>query len=128
MSPSDFEVATSEIRWRCDSSWLDFDTTAEVEPVKGVVGQDDAVEALRFGLEVSGAGQNIFIRGLTGTGRMSLVSQLLADVRPPCDPAPDRCFVHNFEQPDHPSLRIEHIVAQSFERTKPPSLSTRGFW
>jgi hypothetical protein len=68
------------------------------------VGQDDTLEALRFGLEMPGLGQNVFVRGLAGTGRLSLVRQLLDDVRPTCPLVNDRCYVHNFAQPDHPRL------------------------
>ena len=71
---NDLELEKDAFRWCCDERWLDFDSTEEVEPVAGVVGQDDAMEALRFGLESAGPGQNIFVRGLAGTGRMTLVS------------------------------------------------------
>lgn len=33
-------------------------------PPAGVIGQDDAVEALHFGLETDAPGPNIFVRGL----------------------------------------------------------------
>ena len=59
------ELPIETLRWRCDPDDLSFDSTAEVEPVAGVVGQDDAVEAVRYGLESSSPGQNIFVRGLS---------------------------------------------------------------
>ena len=98
------ELPIGELRWQCIDSWLDFTTTAEVEPVKRVVGQDDALEALRFGLEINAPGQNIYVRGLTGTGRATLVEQLLLDIKPACPPSSDRCYVHNFEKADSPAL------------------------
>lgn len=104
MSRSDLEIPIERLRWRCDRDWLRFDTTGDIEPATGVVAQDDALEALRFGIEMPGAGQNIFVRGLTGTGRSSLVRQLLKDVQSGCPPAPDRCYVQNFLQPDCPIL------------------------
>ncbi|MEX0964346.1 MAG: ATP-binding protein [Pseudohongiellaceae bacterium] len=100
----ELELSVNDLRWQCVESWLDFETTDEVEPVRNIVGQDDAVEALRFGLEINAPGQNIYVRGLTGTGRASLVQQLLTDIRPPCPPSDDRCYVHNFAQPDMPLL------------------------
>ncbi len=99
-----FKLSGAELRWRCVEDWLNFSTTAELEPVKNVVGQDDAVEALRFGLEINAQGQNIYVRGLTGTGRASLVEQLLKDIKPPCPPTEDRCYVNNFSQTDTPVL------------------------
>ena len=92
------------VRWRCDPSTLPFASTKDVEPMVGVVGQDDAMEALRFGLETSAPGQNIFVRGLTGTGRMTLLKRMMEDIQPTCPLALDRCYVHNFAQPDRPRL------------------------
>ena len=97
-------LSIAELRWQCVDSWLNFTTTAEVEPVKKVVGQDDALEALRFGLEINAPGQNIYVRGLTGTGRATLVEQLLLDIKPACPPSSDRCYVHNFAKTDSPAL------------------------
>ncbi len=98
------EIPSAELRWHCDEDWLTFTTTADLEPIRGVVGQDDAVDALRFGLEIDAPGHNIYVRGLTGTGRATTVEQLLAEINPPCPPTADRCYVHNFMQPDTPLL------------------------
>ncbi len=70
----------------------------------GIVGQDDAIEALRFGLETNAPGQNVFVRGLTGTGRMTLLKRMMEDIKPTCPLAMDRCYVHDFAQPDRPRL------------------------
>ena len=92
------------LRWRCDASELGFETTNDVKPLVGVVGQDDAVEALRFGLETDAPGQNVFVRGLSGTGRMTLIKRLLEDIQPSCTLTRDHCYVHNFAHPDRPRL------------------------
>ncbi|UCG15635.1 MAG: AAA family ATPase [Phycisphaerales bacterium] len=92
------------LRWHCDVADVDFETTDDVKPLIGVVGQDDAVEALRFGLETDAPGQNVFVRGLSGTGRMTLIQKLLEDIRPSCPLTRDHCYVHNFGQPDRPRL------------------------
>jgi len=97
-------LPTTMLRWRCDPATLSFASTAEIEPATDVIGQDDAVEALRFGLETRAPGQNIFVRGLSGTGRLTLVRRLLESIQPDCSPTPDRCYVHNFSQPDRPRL------------------------
>ncbi len=97
-------LAPEALRERCDPNSLPFNSTAEVEEVHGVIGQDAAVEALRFGLEIHAPGQNIFVRGLTGTGRMTLISRLLEEIRLACPQAKDRCYVHHFAEPDRPRL------------------------
>lgn len=101
---ADIPLGASSLRWCCDDVLPFFETTDEVEPITGVVGQDDAIEALRYGLEVFAPGQNIYVRGIAGTGRMTLVRQLLEDISPSCPLADDRAYVHNFAQPSRPRL------------------------
>ena len=103
---ADIQLGESSLRWCCDDVLPAFETTDEVQPITGVVGQDDAIEALRYGLEVFAPGQNIYVRGIAGTGRMTLVRQLLEDISPSCPLADDRCYVHNFAQPSRPRLIV----------------------
>jgi predicted ATP-dependent protease len=102
--PSPSPLPASALRWRCDPQSLGFTVTDELDPLEGIVGQDDAVEALRFGLEIDAPGQNVYVRGLRGTGRLSLVRRLLEEIRPAARPSPDYCYVHDFDTPDRPKL------------------------
>jgi ATP-dependent Lon protease len=97
-------LSVAELRWRCAPEDLGFETTADVEAVVGVVGQDEAMEALRFGLEFDAPGQNVFVRAVLGTGRVTMIESVLEQVAPERPPGPDHCYVHNFEDPDRPRL------------------------
>ncbi len=97
-------LAPEALRWRVEESRLPFSSTAEVDPADRVVGQPIALEALRFGVECDAPGQNVYIRGVTGTGRMTLVHSLLKELNPKARRRLDRCYVHNFAQPDRPRL------------------------
>ena len=67
---SDHEsLATDALRWRCDPATLPFRSTAQVEPVHGVIGQDAATDALRSGLQLNESGQHHFLRGLRRPAR-----------------------------------------------------------
>jgi hypothetical protein len=46
-----------------DLSALTFSTTAEIKPIDGLIGQDRALEAIRFGTHVNKAGFNLFVIG-----------------------------------------------------------------
>ncbi|MGE0143206.1 MAG: Lon protease family protein [Planctomycetota bacterium] len=92
------------LRRRCDPASLGFATTDDVAPESGIIGQDLAIEALRFGLETEAPGHNVFVRGLAGTGRMTLIQQLLQDILPFAGLAPDHVYVHDFSQPEQPRL------------------------
>ncbi len=83
----------------------------------GFVGQEPAIEALRFGIECGAPEQNIFVRGQTGTGRMSIVKRLLEEVGPACGTGDDLVYVHNFRSPDRPSLlTLPPLSARRFRR------------
>ncbi|MCA9311081.1 MAG: AAA family ATPase, partial [Phycisphaerales bacterium] len=97
-------IAPEALRWRCDPGMLNFHSTDEVEPIRGVVGQDAAVEALSFGLKTRAHGQNVFVRGLSGTGRMTLIRRLLEEIQLSCPLTADRVYVHNFTDPTRPRL------------------------
>ena len=99
-APLPFEA----LRWHCDPGQLGFETTADVEPLMGIVGQETAIEALHFGIACDAPGQNVFVRGLVGSGRTKLLKKLVEDLQPTCRLKQDRCFVHNFSDRRRPRL------------------------
>ncbi|MBI2530601.1 MAG: AAA family ATPase [Deltaproteobacteria bacterium] len=62
-------VPTEQLNWRCDLSFLPFTCTSEMTPLEDFVGQERAIRAIEFGLGVNKPGFNIFVTGLTGTGK-----------------------------------------------------------
>ncbi len=97
-------VSTDEMRWTCPEKNFKFQTTKELEPLDAIVGQPRAIEALRLGAGLSSKGYNIFVSGLSGTGRLSTVKSLLEDVTTSCPLLYDYCYVNNFEDQDSPRL------------------------
>jgi lon-related putative ATP-dependent protease len=98
------ELASSDLRWRCPEAWLPADTTAEVESSHGIIGQERAVRALGFGLAVESMGFNVFVTGLTGTGRMTAIELHLRPLAAEGAPPDDLAFVFNFTRPEQPRL------------------------
>lgn len=94
------------LRWRCPATALDFSTTADLKPAEGVVGQEEAGEALRYGLLIDAHGQNVYVRGPTGSGRLSMVKDLLRTVVPGAPEGRDACYVHDFVREDQPRLLL----------------------
>ena len=54
-----------------------FSTTNDLEPFRGILGQERAVEALQFGVAMPRPGYNVFVMGEPGTGRFSFVKRYL---------------------------------------------------
>ncbi|MFK7956605.1 MAG: Lon protease family protein [Lysobacterales bacterium] len=97
-------LTADALRWCVDPEQMNFRSTEEVTPEPEVIGQPLAAEALRFGLDCKAPGQNVFVRGIRGTGRLSMVQGVLSEMNARCSDQRDRCYVHNFKQPDRPRL------------------------
>jgi hypothetical protein len=111
---SEFEVPADKLAWRCDLSFLPFTCTADMTPLEDFIGQERAVRAIEFGLGVNKPGFNIFVTGLTGTGKTSIIKAFLKKItaeRVPADAdsafPEDWCYLYNFSDPDRPqALKI----------------------
>ncbi|MCH7554041.1 MAG: AAA family ATPase, partial [Chloroflexi bacterium] len=79
MNASRFEVPVEKLRWRCDVGCFTFQCTDELEPLQEFIGQDRAVSAIEFGLGVDQPGYNIFVTGMSGTGKSSVVQSHLQE-------------------------------------------------
>lgn len=90
------KLTAQQVRRRCDPSLLPFETTAELAPAAGILGQDRAVRALEFGLRVDAPGYNIFAVGPIGVGRSAAIARAAAAVAASRPPAADWVYVHNF--------------------------------
>ena len=99
-------LPADQLRWTCPPDALAFETTEDMAPLEGFVGQDAAIEALRFGIECAAPEQNVFVRGLTGTGRMSTVRKVLEEMAPACSIGRDHAYVHDFKAIDRPRLVV----------------------
>src|SRR3989442_3716165 len=89
-----------KLRWSCDPARIPFDTTAQAEPLDGVIGQDRALRALKMGVELPAPGYNVFVCGLAGTSRRGMMSRMIEELPPPTNPCPDRPYVNKFQKPD----------------------------
>src|SRR5262245_18241311 len=98
------EVPVSKLRWQCDPESLGFHTTDELSPLEGIIGQERAQKALNLGVEIARVGYNIYVSGMTGTGKLSAVQQLLAARQGTGTPPPDLCYVFHFKSPERPRL------------------------
>ncbi|MEJ2763562.1 ATP-binding protein [Photobacterium sp. MCCC 1A19761] len=86
----------------CDLGLLNFETTDELAPLAVPLGQDRAMEALNFGLDMPHAGYNIFVTGSTGLGKHTLIDRLLLRRSRDYPPTDDWCYVNNFAHPQQP--------------------------
>jgi lon-related putative ATP-dependent protease len=96
------ELTAEQLRRRVDPAQLPFETTAEVEPLVGTVGQPRAIEAIEFALQEEAPGYNLFVAGLPGSGRATTVRDYIDRVAAGRPTPDDWVYVHNFVDGDRP--------------------------
>jgi predicted ATP-dependent protease len=104
---------------KADLSHLDFSTTADLDPAEGLVGQERALDAIRFGTQVDRDGFNLFVIGPHGARMQEAVKELLAEEkRDEPQPAPsDWVYVNNFQESEKPvAIEMPGSRARNFQR------------
>ena len=71
-------LTAGQLYRNADLAKLDFSTTAELEPIDGLVGQTRALDAIRFGTQVPKEGFNLFVIGPQGARMQEAVKAVLA--------------------------------------------------
>jgi lon-related putative ATP-dependent protease len=105
-APKHKELKPEDLKWKCEPEKLDFESTSNVKPIEGIVGQERALKALKLGVDLRSPGYNIFITGLSGTGKATSVKKMLQEISPDCPQISDYAYVNNFDDTDKPTLLV----------------------
>ena len=110
METKKYEVPFDKLRWECDPKIFKFKCTKDLAPLREFVGQKRATRAVEFGINMANAGYNIYVAGLTGTGKTSMVKTYIERVikdqeaRGETSQLDDWCYLYNFKEPDSPQI------------------------
>jgi lon-related putative ATP-dependent protease len=96
---------------------LVFSTTAELQPIDGLVGQTRALEAIQFGTKLEKAGFNLFVIGPNGARMQDAVKAMLVDEARQKPIPSDWVYVNNFTDPERPAaLELPGGRARKFQQ------------
>lgn len=97
------ELPLEKLHRKCDPSILCCESSAELNALGSIIGQERAMRALKFGLGIKERGFNIYVAGRPGTGRTTAVERFLAEIARG-EPTPsDWCYVNNFRDSSRPN-------------------------
>ena len=96
------ELRAKDLSWRCPASWLPKKDSTAIKPASTIVAQDRAVDAIAFGLAMRGIGFNVFVTGMSGTGRLTTIKSFVEKLAEADEKPDDICFVFNFRKPEEP--------------------------
>ncbi|MDD5276157.1 MAG: ATP-binding protein [Methylovulum sp.] len=104
-------LAPTQLYKPCNLEQLNFATTNDLEDIEITVGQERAMDAIKFGIRIHKTGYNIFAMAPAGTGKLTAVLQLVEHEANRQAIPSDWCYVNNFRQPAKP-VAIELLPGQ----------------
>ena len=95
-------LSAQQLRSFCELAEFNFSTTNDIPDFEGIVGQDRAIDALTFAVEIDRPGYNMYLMGSTGLGKHTLLKRFLDEASAEQNVADDWCYVFNFDDPQKP--------------------------
>jgi lon-related putative ATP-dependent protease len=90
------QLSADDLTFDCDPDQFQFETTDDLPELQNIIGQERAVRAIDFGVEIPSYGFNVYAKGPAGTGKTSTVQAFL-NRKVHQEPVPDDwCYVNNF--------------------------------
>ncbi|MBN1873463.1 MAG: AAA family ATPase [Anaerolineae bacterium] len=97
-----YELVPEDLCCKCNPEVFDFHDTGELSYRPLIIGQERAVDALQFGLDIGSPGFNVFVMGIAGTGRHSILKRILKDIATQAETPDDWVYVNHFVTPGAP--------------------------
>src|SRR6266436_1936294 len=111
------ELPPEKLRLECPADQVGCETSAELGPVDGIIGQDRALKALKFGVEMKGKGFNVYVAGPPITGKRPAARSFLENIAKARPVPPDWVYVNNFQNPYEPkALKLPPGKARVFQK------------
>jgi len=111
------ELTAEQVRRICEPVLFDCSSTSELVPMEGIIGQDRALSALKFGLNIGEVGFNIYVSGPSGTGRTTAIKSYLEALAAKRETPSDWCYVHNFSDSYCPrALKVPAGMGKSLQK------------
>jgi lon-related putative ATP-dependent protease len=98
------ELSIKELRRYCDPSAFDFKSTKKLPALEKVIGQDRAVSALAFGIDIKDRGYHIYALGPVGTGKSTIIRKFLEKDAQDKPVPNDWLYINNFDDTDKPRI------------------------
>lgn len=97
-------LSAQQLKANIDLSYLNIESTADLEGESSFLGQPRAKKSLEFGIAMRGTGYNVYVMGDTGTGRQSLVSKYVKELAETQQAPSEWAYTNNFDNPREPDV------------------------
>ncbi|MBC7662100.1 MAG: AAA family ATPase [Chitinophagaceae bacterium] len=108
----------SQVFANCTTSQFDFETTKDLPSSHEIISQDRAIQAINMGLSIQRPGYNIYVAGIEGTGKTSVIRQFLQTWSANSEAPPDWIYLYNFSEPENPRcLKVLRGEGKKFKKS-----------
>jgi len=108
-------LPVSKIFNPCPIGMFKFKTTKQFKPSHNIISQKRAVRAIDMGLGIRKPGYNIYVAGMGGTGKTSIIRTFLEKWSKNADTPDDWIYVHDFNAPEIPkAISLEPGEGRTF--------------
>jgi predicted ATP-dependent protease len=116
MNTDVIELAATELRRICDPDQFKFESTEELSDLEEIIGQERAVQAISFGIDIDSPGYHMYALGPAGTGKTTTIKKFLERKAKQQRTPDDWCYVNNFDDHDKPrALRMPAGLGYTFQ-------------
>ncbi|WP_161998069.1 Lon protease family protein [Silvanigrella paludirubra] len=110
-------LSTEEVYRTCDQKLVEIDKHKKSEPNYDIISQVRAVRAITLGLGIQKPGYNIYVAGVQGTGKTSVIRSFLKKTAERCPTPGDWIYVYNFKNPESPhTMELKTGIAKRFKK------------
>ncbi len=111
------KLDAKRLKVNCNLDHIDFNSTEDIKPIRNLIGQERAVNAIEFGLRMNQHGYNIFVAGNSGTSRHSYTNMLINEIKKNKMNIRDWIYVYNFKNANEPiALSFKQGIGKLFKK------------
>jgi lon-related putative ATP-dependent protease len=111
-------LPTDHYRKAFDAKKISCKSTEELTPTGEIIGQERALRALTFGLNIEEKGFNLYVSGVPGTGRKTAVCKFLKELARSKPKGNDWIYVNNFKDQYEPNaIRLPAGMGNQFKNS-----------
>ncbi len=111
------ELPPEKLRLECPPGSVGCETSEELGPIEGIIGQERALKALKFAVEMKGKGFNVYAAGIPSTGKRPATRDYLRGIAKTKLTPTDWVYVNNFENSYEPkALQCPPGSAKTFQK------------
>ncbi len=112
-------LSASKLKKTIPLTKIKYKSSKDVNPLDTIVGQERAINAISLGAKLWAKGYNIFVTGLSGTGRLTTVKNILEnETLKDCPVLFDYVYVNNFKDSSKPTIiRLSKGKGSEFQKS-----------